>query len=396
MGNRMKSFAPGAGAVAALAMAGLMAWAFSLEGTAGLFQWSAKWRSIFLALMALGALPLVVSLIALLLSRYGKQARVLSPVSIALSAITFCCAVGLFVGLHIVSRPSGTPPSLNLVDPSSGVPGSGGEVRLSLSSDPHWGSSEADAQAREAVLGSVAAAKPPRDALFILGDNVQYGMLESSWREEARELSTLLANLPVRPLLGNHDAIMGGQDVFYRIFFPAPLRTDSGSPFYWSMKAGPARIVVLDLLWGTETFTAAQAAWLERTLSSVPEGEQVVVLSHCFFYASGSVDPDGNMPWFDHFATIAEVAPILERHRVALVVSGHNHIMEHGGVTYAVVGAMGGKPDPEPTHVSPASRWFRRGTYGRLDLDIGAAGIALTFRDRDGRSLHEAFLPARR
>lgn len=387
------------GAGAALFMAGLMAWLFSLKGTIGLFQWSARYRGIFLAFMALGALPLLLSLVGLLLARSGRPVPMLSPLSIAFSILTVLASVGLFAGLRSLSRSSDPPPALNLVDPSTGIAGCDGGVRLSISSDPHWGASTADASAREAILRGVEAERPRRDALFILGDNVEMGMVEKNWRAEAMDLRRLLPGTPVRPILGNHDALMGGQDVFRRYFFPASLKTDSGSPYYWSMKAGPARIVVLDLLWGAETFTGAQEAWLERTLSSVPAGEQVVVLSHCFFYCSGYVDPDGNMPWYDHFGTIARISPILEKHRVDLVVSGHDHTMElleHGGVTYAVVGMMGGSPDRGRTYVSPASLWYRSGTHGRLDLDISPSGIGLSFRDRDGAVLHEKFLAARK
>lgn len=395
----LKSIAVAAGAAAALLMAVLVFWLLSWKGTTGLIEWSAKWRDIFLVLIILGALPLLLSAAGLVMHRSGDRVRFLPPIALVLSVVSVLCAVGLFVSLRAMARPAGDVPVLHLVDPGAGVRGTEGEVRLSISSDPHWGSSKIDVPAREAVLKNVAAAQPRRDAFFILGDNVDYGMMAASWREEAGDIARLLPGVPVRPLLGNHDALMGGQDLFRRYFFPASLRTDSGSPYWWSMEAGPARIVALDLLWGTDSFSAAQAAWLEKTLSAVPKGEQVVVLSHCFFYASGYVDPDGNMPWYDHFQTIDRISPILERHRVDLVVSGHNHFMElleHGGVTYAVVGAMGSAPDPERTHVSPASLWYRRGTSGWLDLDIGAGGIRLTFRDKDGAALREALLPPRR
>jgi acid phosphatase type 7 len=191
--------------------------------------------------------------------------------------------------------------------------------------------------------------------------------------------------------------VIDGEYHFKRYFMSATMKTDSGSPFYYSMSAGTATVIVLDLLWGAESFGAAQRAWLERTLADQPAGRQIVVLSHCFFYSSGYVDL--GMPWYDHFGTIAKVAPILERHKVALVVSGHDHYLEllrKNGVTYAVVGGMGGKLDPAPTYSSPALAWMAQGKYGRLDLDISGAGIAMTFRDERGEPLREEFLPAAR
>ena len=395
-----RKFALALSAAAAFAIAALLAWLFSRQGTLGLFQWHPTYRRIFILIGAAGLIPLVPSLLALpLLNKPAiRGASVLAILSIAFSALAILLAAGLFAGVETIAHAVDLPlPLVKLVDPSAGIPGSGGLVRLSLSSDPHWGAPQSDAMARRAILKSVAGAAPRRDAFLILGDNIEMGMNDSSWREESREISELQGDVPVRPLLGNHDGLIDGEHHFKTYFFPPSMRSDSGSPYYYSMVAGPATLIVLNLLWGAESFDRVQAAWLERTLAAVPAGRQVIVLSHCFFYASGYVDPDTNMPWYDHRGTIDRVSPILDRHKVALVVSGHNHYMEFlksKGVSYAVIGAMGGLPDPEPTHHSPASLWFKRGSYGRLDLDIDGRGIALTFRDSEGSSLHEDFIPA--
>jgi hypothetical protein len=66
------------------------------------------------------------------------------------------------------------------------------------------------------------------------------------------------------------------------------------------------------------------------------------------------------------------------------------------GVTYAVIGAMGGLPDPEPGYTSPASLRFKRGSFGWLDLDLDEAGLALTIRSAGGAPLHEDFIAATR
>jgi hypothetical protein len=387
---------------AALSVAALLGWLFSLEGTLGLFQWQPEWRRNFLLIGAAGLVPLVLGLAALpRLKDRGRKGRLpLAAATIAFSALALLLSGGLFAYVISGARSVAEPrPSLKLVDPAVGIPGTAGVVRLSISSDPHWGAETADAPARTAILQGVARASPRRDAFLILGDNVQMGMADSSWREETAELASVLGGIPVRSLLGNHDGLIDGQYHFGAYFSPPPLRAGSGSPYYYAMSAGKAEIIVLNLLWGAESFGKAQAAWLERTLSGLPADRQVIVLSHCFFYASGYDDPDSGMPWYDNAGTIAKVSPILERHGVALVVSGHNHYMEllrKNGVSYAVIGTMGGLLDPAPTYVSPASVWLRDGAFGRLDLDIGDAGIALAFRDRDGRTLREDFIPARK
>lgn len=387
-------------AIAALAVAALMAWLFSLESTLGLLEWHPPWRRNFILIGASGILPLVPALLGLYRRGDGSRKRgaVLAAASIALSGMAIALSASLAFYVYSSSRPAARPiPAFSALDPARGVPGRDGVVRLSLSSDPHWGAETSNPEARRAILRSFAAASPRRDAFMILGDNVETGMVESYWREEAADLA-ILGDRPVLSILGNHDGVIGGQAHFIRYFFGRGVDTDSGSPFYYSMDAGPARIVVLDLLWGAESFGPAQAAWLERTLSGLPAGRQAIVLSHSFIYASGYDDEFG-LGYYDNPGSIARVAPILERHGVALVVSGHDHEMEllrKNGVTYAVIGTMGGLLDPPPTYRSPASLWLKAGAFGRLDLDISAKGIALAFRDEAGASLREEFIPAAR
>ncbi len=388
--------------VATLAVTALLSWLFSLQGTLGLFGWHPSWRRNFILIGVAGLIPLLLGLVALphLMDPSWRAGKAVAATTIGFSALALLIAGGLFAYVWSSARSVALPlPVVKLVDPALGIPGTAGVVRLSISSDPHWGAPTSDPSARSTILKSVASANPRRDAFLILGDNVETGMVDSSWHEETAEISSLLGNLPMRSLLGNHDGLIDGQFHFERYFSPSTMRSDSGNPYYYSISAGPAEIIVLNLLWGAESFGHAQATWLEKTLSAIPAGTQVIVLSHSFFYASGYVDPDSGMPWYDSAGPIAKVSPILERHKVALVVSGHNHYMEllkKNGVNYAVIGAMGGLLDPEPTHHSPASLWFRAGTNGMLDLDISGAGIALVFRDREGLSLHEDFIPAQK
>jgi predicted MPP superfamily phosphohydrolase len=403
MRKRTKNYSLAAAAIAAAATAALLIWLFSLQSTLGLAQWHPTWRRNFILIGAAGLVPLILALAGHPRRRdeAWKPGAVLAMGAFAFAAFALALSGGLLAFVVSSSGSARYPvPALKLVDPAAGIAASNpdGTLRLSLSSDPHWGAPTSDAEARSRLLRSVAEARPKRDAFFILGDNVETGMEETSWHQEARDLAAALGDMPILSVLGNHDGLIGGQRQFERHFFPASLKTDSGNRFYYSMEAGPATIVVLELLWGTESFGTDQAAWLEKRLSSLPAGRQVIVLSHSFIYASGYVDEFG-MGYFDNPDNIAKIAPILERHKVALVVSGHDHDMEllrHDGVTYAVVGTMGGVLDPEPSYRSPASLWFKSGVHGRLDLDISDSGIALAFRDQNGQTLREDFIPAAR
>ena len=192
--------------------------------------------------------------------------------------------------------------------------------------------------------------------------------------------------------MGNHDTVFAGSSHYRQAFFPDGMRSDSGSPYYYSIDAGPVRFFVINLLWGTEDFDSTQRQWFEQSLATVPPGKQIIVLSHCFIYSSGIIDPPTGMPWFDHPDTTREIAPLLERYKVSLSVSGHNHQMEylrHAGVSYAVIGAFGGFPDPEPDHISPTSIWHQNGLFGLLDVAAWPDHLELTFIDSNGLTLHQ-------
>jgi tartrate-resistant acid phosphatase type 5 len=400
MRKRTKDYSLAAAAIAALAMAALFIWLFSFQSTMGLAQWQPTWRRNFILFGVAGILPLLVALIGLPKRRHEawKPGAAIAIAAFATAFLSVALAAGLFQYVESSSGAARLPrPTLNLIEPAAGIAASepDGILRLSLLSDPHWGAPTSNPAARIELLEGVAAARPKRDALLLLGDNVEMGMEEASWQQEAKEISAAIGNMPIRSILGNHDGLVGGERLFKDYFSPPSLKTDSGNPFYYSMEAGPVTIVVINLLWGIESFGSDQEAWLEKRLAAVPAGRQVIVLSHCYVYASGYVDEYG-YPYYDDPVVIAKIAPILERHKVALMISGHNHDMEllkRNGVTYAVVGAMGGILDPEPSYRSPASLWFKAGTYGRLDLDISEKGIGLAFVDLDGKRLYEARIP---
>lgn len=386
-----------AGAAAATAV---LAWFFTLPGVAGLFRWGYQ-RPVFLALALLASAPPAFLLVAVATRRLvsDRAARFPRAVAALVGALGLLVSLAACVGVSVVSMP-GRPAtsSLALVDERSGIAPGAPLTRLSFSSDPHFGAETADEAAREAVISGVAASNPARDAFFVLGDHVEMGMFAAPWREEAETFATLAPGLRLVGLLGNHDSLVNGAPRWRAYWKPDGADPVSGSPYYRSFDAGPATVVILNLLWGAESFDRRQRAWLERTLAAVAPERPVIVLSHAFAWASGYVDPASRRPWYDEAEVIAKVSPILEKYRVELMISGHNHyleLLESNGVHYALVGAMGGKPDPEPSHRSPASKWISVGTHGWLDVDARTEGLALTFRDESGTPLLETFVETR-
>lgn len=431
-------------ALVALALSILLnGYFYSLEGNRGLYTWHPIFLLKFLLFMGLG--PISIAVLALPLEKLAKKLAmyIVRWLSFLGSIFVGLVSVGILAYVIIVPRLGSLEPArLNLIDPSRGfqpitaqteagfsasitqngaasatnpqVPApmntptaaaatsastgttatAGMEplspldrplLRLSFSSDPHWGADTGNETARTDVLKGVAARKP--DAFFMLGDTVDMGNSATQWNFALSDLESLLPNVPLRPIMGNHDAFFGGQYLYHKAFYPKGFSSDSDSPYYWSLDAGPATIVALDLPWGTEMFGKRQRAWLEKTLAAANPHKPIIVISHSYFYSSGYIDKFGNTPWYDHYQNIPALVPLFEKYGVDLVISGHNHYQEllaHNGVTYVIIGSMGGLPDPEPTHVSPYSKWINVGDYGWLDVDVLPARIILTFRSETG------------
>lgn len=138
----------------------------------------------------------------------------------------------------------------------------------------------------------------------------------------------LLRNLPMFPAAGNHDYETQGGLPFRSVF---ALPGDSGEKWY-SYDWGSVHFAALD----TESDYKTQAAWLDRDLAATALPWRIVYL-HRPPYSSGTHGSD--------LALRAALAPVLERHRVQLVLAGHDHdyerIKPQNGVAYIVTGGGG-------------------------------------------------------
>lgn len=385
-----------------LAMSAFLIWTFSQAGTLGMYRWG--YGKPVLALIATGLLPLVgAGAVLALRKRSVKISAVVNGISITISTLSLLAAVG--VSLYIFTNAYGAVASAErpaVLDPARGFPlrtGADGTptFRVALSSDPHYGREASNAEARSAILRLSQAEYDAGklDAFFALGDTVEMGMEADDWKEAMESINRDAPTLPFAALLGNHDSLIGGATRWRAAFAGGTGR--KGVPeggltaSSWRMDAGTVHFIALDLLWGPEGFGSRDKAWLAEQLAAIPAGDFIVVLSHSFFYTSGYIDEGSGKPWYDHEDMLRGVAPLIAG-KVDLVVSGHNHYMEWietEGTVWAVVGAMGGKPDPVPTYVSPGSVWFSQGRFGRLILELTPAGLSAEFQDHQGTPLFQ-------
>ncbi len=371
---------------------------YSLQGARGLYLWDKTW--LFRILILMGLLPLGLLALSLPLEKIKTKApsKLLRGFSLVSSFLVSLASLGILAFLIAAPRMGELRKAdLNLIDPSIKLESSSRLyddqemlLRLSVGSDAHWGTEKTDSNARSNILATIAENKP--DLFFLLGDTVETGSSVSQWNAALSDLSAIVPKVPLRPLMGNHDALFGGQYLFKKAFFPEAFSSDSGSPYYYSIETKVATLVALNLPWGTENFDRKQRTWLEEVLKTADPLKPIIVFSHSYFYASGYDDPDLDKPWYDHYQNIPALTPIFERYGVDLVVSGHNHYMEfleHNGVRYAIVGAMGSKSDPVPAHVSPASKWIAVATFGHVNINITKDYIVVEFKDQLGKTLHE-------
>ncbi|MBN2621780.1 MAG: metallophosphoesterase, partial [Acidimicrobiales bacterium] len=189
-----------------------------------------------------------------------------------------------------------------------------------------------------AVAGSMADTYQdhPFGNVVLLGDISYYGKFDDRYDDVfVRPMGPLIdAGVNFDLSIGNHDEGLRYSDrAFEEIEAEVELLGLPGR--YYAKTYGPVDLFLLDSsvpgLYGSDA--TAQLEWLDDALASATRPWRVVAMHHPP-YSSGS-----------HGSTArAEdlLVPILERHQVDLVLSGHDHHYERtvplNGVTYVVSG----------------------------------------------------------
>lgn len=176
-----------------------------------------------------------------------------------------------------------------------------------------------------------------------------------------------------RAAWGNHD--LGGDST----------ATTLGSPHRrYRFAVGPALFVVLD---GNDPANPAQARFLENSLRSTRRPVRIVVF-HQPAYTAGLHEPgqDQQRNW----------VPILRRHRVTLVLQGHNHAYERiqrDGITYVTTGGGGADLYPCIRPVTGLKRCVVKHHF--LDVVATRTGVRVRAITDTGETIERLRLPAR-
>jgi hypothetical protein len=210
------------------------------------------------------------------------------------------------------------------------------------------------------------------DALVEAGDDVYPDGHPSKF---AATLDTpyrdLRATRPLWVALGNHDVAGGyGDDQLRYLGLP-------GMPYAKTLSG--VQLLFLDANHPDDL----QAQWLDAQLTESGPDLRVVV----FHQPAYSCAAHGSTP-----AVIQWWVPILEKHRVALVISGHDHYFERfksaNGVTYVVTGGGGAgiyARDPGCTGTPPSQD--TAGRHHFVGVEVDGSTLTLTVIARTGEVL---------
>jgi acid phosphatase type 7 len=172
------------------------------------------------------------------------------------------------------------------------------------------------------------------DLVAVTGDMVMRGSDEGDWQRFFAVTRELLAQVRYLPAIGNHDLGWSRTDPDVFALPPGPAgRPDHA--YWYSLQIADVHLAFLD---SNAYDSAEQERWLDADLTAA-RGKRVrsiIALTHDGPYSRGL--HRGNLTARDR------IAPILAKHHVDLLLSGHDHLYQRGerdGLRYIVSGGGG-------------------------------------------------------
>lgn len=369
------------GLIASIICAVIFIWFTLRPGLIGTFHWHVGIKCAYIFLFVTAALPVIFWLLSTFIDK--KAINILSRI---FSIFSMCLWIITYVALMILPRMKIDNTGLNLLTQKDALPAEktadGALAHYAFASDPHWGSGNSNAEARTAIMKQIDSRD--YDAFFCLGDISEVGMITSIMQSAVDDMRDNLKNTKTLVIPGNHDFIVNGYPAFKQTFM------NKGDKKYFRMDNGTIHMIFLFMEWDDAEFSKLQEKWLIKQLEEIPEEDTVIVLSHCYITGSGYWDSTAQKFWGDIPGVVERLCPILEKYRVDLHLSGHNHFfefLEKDSVDYMIIGAMGGKLDKDLEYHSEYSKWLDNDNFGWLDMKVFPAYLELTVYKYDGTVL---------
>jgi hypothetical protein len=220
------------------------------------------------------------------------------------------------------------------------------------------------------------------------GDMMSASGMLSDWEGFFAIESELVAQTPLMPCFGNHEAVLG--DAYYAGYFHVPGAMNESKKDY-AYPYGDTFWITLDSNLPLED---DEVVWLEEQLKRGAEYPYLFVTFHHPFFTFSKHVPDTQERDRLH--------PLFVEHGVSAVWSGHNHCYERfmvDGIPYVVSGGGGSSLYGTDSHVVPGEEHLRlvaRSTHHYVVLDVNPEGTQVQVVDIDAEEELDAFLIAPR
>lgn len=234
-------------------------------------------------------------------------------------------------------------------------PANDADLKAVLFSDTQSGSSSSYNYTPWKTNLTSAVGRENPDFTVIDGDLTEVGGSQKQWDAWYSAVKGTLEDIPMMPVVGNHDTYKTINNGAKPTAFTAQLTVPQNGPSslkgqVYSFDYGPVHFVVLDSQGKEEglSILTAQKQWLDNDLKATKKTWKVV------FFHKPPYPLKNNRPNSD---VKAAFSPILEQNHVDLVVNGHDHAVGHTypiyngakasstakGTTYAALGRAGAK-----------------------------------------------------
>jgi len=207
-----------------------------------------------------------------------------------------------------------------------------------------------------------------------------------------------LAAVPFYPSIGNHDYHSNQGGPLLDDFVLPRNGPDGQTPerHYW-FDYGCVRFVALDSNLSKQEIDQAIVAWLDNVLSDTKPRWKIVFFHHPV-WSNAHYGPTRKL-W-------DRLVPCLEKHRVNLVLNGHDHLYERthplvaqeivepgNGVVYITTGAGGAKLYDPRSAPMPQLEVAIGGTYSFTVIDVEADSLKTRQIDVTGKVIDEYTIP---